>query len=161
MKVVADASVIVGFLALEKIEILSEFFEEILISASVFEEIQSLKKYGYDLYPLSKESFKIIECQNKISLLELNKKLDIGESESILICIERSADLLLIDEKKGRRIAESLGIQVTGILGLLIKAKMVGKIISLKSEIENLKEKLNFRLDDKLVNYALQQVGEL
>jgi predicted nucleic acid-binding protein len=54
-----------------------------------------------------------------------------------------------------------LGIKITGILGLLIRCKIEGKIDSLKSEIEFLKKKLNFRLDDNLVNYALRKVGEL
>ncbi|WP_194973268.1 DUF3368 domain-containing protein [Aquiflexum lacus] len=161
MKVVADSSVILGFLALGKIEILTEFFDQILIPLSVFEETQSLIKYGYDLGPLSHGSFIVAECRNKIALNELSKVLDIGESESILVCMERSADLLLIDEKKGRKIAENLGIKITGILGLLIRCKIEGKIDSLKSEIEVLKKKLNFRLDDKLVNYALGKVGEL
>ncbi|WP_373494314.1 DUF3368 domain-containing protein [Aquiflexum sp.] len=161
MKVVADSSVLVGFLALGKIEILTEFFYQILIPESVYEELQSLKNYGYDLGPISHGSFIVAECRNKTAVNELIKVLDIGESESIIISMERSADLLLIDEKKGRKIAENLGIKITGILGLLIKAKIEGKIDSLKSEIEVLKEKLNFRLDDKLVNYALRQVGEL
>jgi predicted nucleic acid-binding protein len=80
MKVVADSSVIVDFLALGKIGILTEFFNQILIPVSVFKETQTLIKYGYDLGPLSQGSFIAAECRNKIALNELSKVLDIGEA---------------------------------------------------------------------------------
>ncbi len=49
--------------------------------------------------------------------------LDSGEAEAIALAVELKADYLLIDETKGRQIAASYGIKVTGIIGVLIKAK--------------------------------------
>ena len=47
------------------------------------------------------------------------KHLDAGEREAILLAEQMQADLLLIDEKKGRFTAIDRGIKVIGTLGIL------------------------------------------
>jgi hypothetical protein len=56
--------------------------------------------------------------------------LEPGESESIALALEIGADLLLIDERRGRAEADRLGIKITGLLGILVEAKR--KKISLR-----------------------------
>jgi hypothetical protein len=64
--------------------------------------------------------------------------LDRGEAEAITLAAEIPADLLLIDEKDGRLLARQTGIRVRGVLGMLIRAKAMGKVSSVKSEIDAL-----------------------
>ena len=45
--------------------------------------------------------------------------LGAGELEALALAEELHADLVLIDEDKGRQIARSLGLRVTGTLGVL------------------------------------------
>ncbi|MCF8231575.1 MAG: DUF3368 domain-containing protein [Bacteroidales bacterium] len=49
--------------------------------------------------------------------------MDYGESEAVVLYKELGADFLLIDDKKARSIAQNLGINCVGTLGLLIKSK--------------------------------------
>jgi len=93
-------------------------------------------------------------------ILDLFDKLDMGESEAIALAMEMEADLLIIDEFMGRKIAYEMGIRITGVLGVLIKAKQEGYIINVKSELENL-ERIGFRLDSSLKKEILEELREL
>ena len=48
--------------------------------------------------------------------------LDMGEREAIQLAEEQHADLLLIDERKGRMEAKRRGLRTTGTLGVLLSA---------------------------------------
>lgn len=50
----------------------------------------------------------------------------------------RGADLVIMDERLGRRIAEYVGLKVTGTLGVLAKAKSLGLIPSFRAAADAL-----------------------
>ena len=56
--------------------------------------------------------------------------LDVGEAEAIALAIEIQADLLLLDERRGRVVAKELGLAVTGLLGVLLVAKQQGHLVA-------------------------------
>jgi hypothetical protein len=57
--------------------------------------------------------------QNQVQ--ELRQELDLGEAEAIVLAIKRGADVLLMDERRGRRMAAAAGLTVTGLLGVVAK----------------------------------------
>jgi predicted nucleic acid-binding protein len=84
--------------------------------------------------------------------------LDPGEAEAISIAWQNRADsLLLIDEKQGRAIATSLGLQVRGLLGLLMEGHRQ-QFLEFDSAIERLKP-LGFRLSEQLIADARRSLG--
>ncbi|MCB0636579.1 MAG: DUF3368 domain-containing protein, partial [Lewinella sp.] len=93
-------------------------------------------------------------------VMQLLTELDLGESESIALALERDAEYLIIDEYRGRMIAETYGIRIVGVLGLLIKAKQEGLIPSVKDEVDKLL-RIGFRLNKGLVTSVLRRLGEL
>ncbi|WP_416864593.1 MAG: DUF3368 domain-containing protein [Imperialibacter sp.] len=98
--------------------------------------------------------------ENREMLAQLLEMLDLGESESIIVAIESNANYLIIDEYKGRKIAELYGVKISGILGVLIQAKMQGLISSVQENIKKLVE-IGFRLDKSLVERVLKSLGEV
>ena len=64
--------------------------------------------------------------------------MDKGEAEAIALAVELKADYLLMDERNGRLAARQAGLPVTGVLGILLKAKLEGAIASLQKEIKAL-----------------------
>jgi len=55
--------------------------------------------------------------------------IDYGEAEVIALALEKKTDLVLLDEKEAREVAERLGFRVLGTVGLLIWAKREGLIL--------------------------------
>jgi len=85
--------------------------------------------------------------------------MDYGESESLILYKELQADFLLIDDKKARRIAESLNVNCIGILGLLSIANDKGLIKSLRPVFKSfLKNKRYYSIE--LLNAILLSKGE-
>ena len=58
----------------------------------------------------------------------MREALDPGEAEAIVLAIERQADLLLVDERRGRQAEAAAGLKVTGLLGVVAQAKRAGLI---------------------------------
>ena len=70
------------------------------------------------------------------------------------------ADLVIIDEKLGRNIAEYLGLAVTGTLGVLLKAKQMGVIPSFSGCVRGMLN-AGIRYNTNLVKKLATQVNEI
>ena len=87
--------------------------------------------------------------------LERDRKLDSGEAQAIALAIQIQATDLLIDERLGRRAAVSLGVSVTGILGILRVAKHRSLIPVVKPVLDRLIDQAGFRISKTLYNQIL------
>ncbi|MFN0075360.1 MAG: DUF3368 domain-containing protein [Prosthecobacter sp.] len=87
-------------------------------------------------------------------------KLDQGERAAIRLALELKANRLLIDEADGRSVATSLGVSITGVVGVLIEAKKRGQLASLKAELHRLRREARFFINPLLESRALAAAGE-
>lgn len=94
------------------------------------------------------------------TVISLQFQLDRGEAEAIALALELNADLLLIDERKGRVAASQLGIRVVGILGLLVEAKQRDFVSAIKPIVDDLIRQAGFWVRNDLYNRVLQSVNE-
>ncbi len=157
MIIISDTSSISNLLQIGLIDILHTLYDEITITPAVRRELYILPEQAIQIEQMDWISVKA--PRNQKMVFELMKELDLGESESIALAVEEQADYLIIDEYRGRMIADSYGIRVTGVLGVLIQAKQKGVIPSVKINIEKLIA-IGFRLDKKLVENVLRSLGE-
>jgi len=79
---------------------------------------------------------------------------------AIALAIQVKAAWPLLDERAGRRVAKALGIKVTGVVGILLRARREGSVPSLRRALEEVREPAGFRMDAALVADGLRQIGE-
>lgn len=85
--------------------------------------------------------------------------LDLGEGAVIQLALEQGIKRVCIDDRRGRRAALAVKLQVTGSLGLLARAKMLGIIPALRPLVERLKATGAF-YDEELIQRVLKGIGE-
>ena len=85
--------------------------------------------------------------------------IDKGEASAIALALETADNTVILDDWKARKLAERLGLSVTGTLGVIIRAKNTGLIQSIKPYLERIRE-TNFRISEELEQIALKEANE-
>jgi len=83
-----------------------------------------------------------------------------GEAEAIALAAELKADIVIIDEQEARQFARQAGLVVTGVLGVLLRAKRAGHIAAVEPEIRALRDKARFFVAPHLEAAVLSSAGE-
>lgn len=129
MIVVADTSVILNLCCVEHEDLLPALFEEVLIPTTVRLEFEravlAYPRFSGLVLPswASERLPKVIP-----ESIAAASHLDAGEIAAIALALETSADAVLIDEAAGRRVARKLGLTAIGIVGVLVRARVVGLV---------------------------------
>lgn len=157
LKVVCNSSPLIHLAKIKMLEILDFFFGEILVPEVVYRECVGEGGEREDAKEIEKARWiRVVNIQDEELKIALNVVLDEGESESIVLALEQSADLILLDDYEAREFARTYGLNITGTVGILMKAKKEGKITSLKEELERLRES-GFWLSNDLYAQVLQE----
>jgi predicted nucleic acid-binding protein len=85
--------------------------------------------------------------------LPVEVRLDAGETAALCLAREIHADLLLLDERRGRAVAARLGLEVTGTLGVLVEAALRGHT-DFESALTRLTTLTNFRVTEAVIAAA-------
>lgn len=89
----------------------------------------------------------------------LEMDLDPGEASVIALALELDNAILIIDDLKGRKIADRLHLRYSGTFGLLLKAKQIGIITSIKPVLDKIKN-TDFRFSENIFKIILEAAGE-
>jgi predicted nucleic acid-binding protein len=163
MPVVSDTSPILGLAAIGHLELLREQFGAVLIPAAVMAELKSETDFrGATPIRQALESgwLEVREVQNIALAQSLSIELDKGEAEALTLAVDLDMDIIVMDEYDGRVRARAMGVKPVGVLGILLRAKKIGHIDSLKVEMSALRKEIGFFIADDLYRQILKQAGE-
>ena len=99
----------------------------------------------------------VLEPNQRLAGTEL---LGRGEAEAIKLAQQIDADLLLTDDRKARTAATDLGIKCSGVLGLIVRAKQLGRLSSVRDTLEVLEKRGGLYLSDVAKAEALRIAGK-
>jgi predicted nucleic acid-binding protein len=161
--VISDTSVITNLVAIHHLHLLQPLYERILIPEAVYRELADIDPpVPGTLEVQTLDWLEVISLRDRMiaDQLQTQSQLDPGEAEAIALALEIKAELLLIDERRGRAIATRLGLRITGLLGILVEAKQRSLIPSVKPLMDALIATSEFRVSQLLYEQILQMVNE-
>lgn len=159
--IISNTTPLINYSSVERLDILLKLFGNLYIPPAVKNELNE----KVEIFPnlqlvLENPNIKTINLKdNRIPAL-LNIDLHLGESESIALALENNAQLLLLDEIEGRRIAEYHKIKIIGTVGCLTLAKQKNIISEVKPILLDIVEKGKFWLNEKLFHEVLRTNNE-
>ena len=161
MIVVSDTSPVLNLARIGRLGLLPLLYERVLIPSAVFEELTASKSDLPPAIDLGSEPWLIVASANdRQRVQELRGDLDPGEAEAIVLAIEHRADLLLVDERRARRTAIAAGLTVTGLLGVVARAKRAGLIDLAKPVLDELIQIARFWIGYDLYAEIPAELGE-
>ena len=125
MIVVSDTTPLISLLKIDRIDLLEKLFGQVLIPQAVFEELTADERFKLEADQISSKQFiivKAVQNSESASILKRATGLDQGESEAIVLTDELNADVLLMDEAKGRAVSSQMGLKIMGTIGILMAA---------------------------------------
>lgn len=147
--IIADTSCFILLSNIGELELLHKVYGEITTTLDIAIE------YG-EVLPDWVTIAKVVDT-NMQHFLE--QQIDRGESSAISLALETTHTTIILDDSKARRVAKQLNLNVTGTIGVIVKAKLKGIIPSIKPILEKIKE-TNFRLTPAIEKEALKEANE-
>lgn len=125
MIVVSDTTPLISLLKINQLDLLEKLFGEVLIPEAVFNELTVDERFQLEAQLIRQKEFIAVKPVNNLESVSILKRatgLDQGESEAIVLTDELKADLLLMDEAKGRNVSAQMGLRIMGTIGILMAA---------------------------------------
>jgi hypothetical protein len=155
-QIVINTSPLIALSRIDVLEVIRKLPFEFVCPSAVREELDTGVLHGYPALVTSWiQVLPLSSVENPIARVTLDR----GEAAVIQLALERKIKRVCIDDWKGRRVALAVGLEITGTLGLLTKAKLLGLIPAVRPCIEQL-NRHGAWYDEKLIQRVLMGIGE-
>jgi len=161
---ISDSSTLIHLAGIGRLELLKEFYGKIFITPAVWKEVvvEGQSRAGASEVNEANNAgwIEVVTPTNESVVRLLERELHKGEAETIALAIERHPEVVFLDELEARRVANVYGLRKTGVIGILIRAKLEGRVTSLREELDKLRIEAGFWIGEPLYRRALQAVAE-
>ena len=162
--IISDSSTLIHLTAIGRLGLLKDYYKNISVPPAVWREVVDDgegRSGALEIEQAREDGWvEVVEPENKAVIRLLKQVLHDGEAEVIALALEEQVDLIFLDESDARKLAQLYQLPKTGVIGLLIRARLDGKVSSLRQELDRLRHEGGFWISDKLYQQALMAVGE-
>lgn len=159
--VAINASPLLALDACDQIELLRSLYNRVVVPEEVRQELSHGGKTALraGLTAAHLEWIEILPLGGSIpsTLLE---ELGAGEAAVIASALELGFRRVVMDERKGRKVATSVGLEAIGSTGILLQAKQAGLITGIKPCLDAMTSR-GIWLRDSLITWTLRKAGEI
>ncbi|MBD1919011.1 MULTISPECIES: DUF3368 domain-containing protein [Cyanophyceae] len=162
MTIVSDASSLGSLALIDYLWLLESIYDTVVISEVVARELATAKNARIQAV-LSVSWVKVrVPTESAIATIrQQGQQFDLGDTHTLALALQINADELLMNERRGRQIAQGLGLSVIGIFGIIIVAKQRALIPSVRRVMDTLVELAGFRISHRLYQKILKFVDEI
>jgi uncharacterized protein len=158
MKVYSNTTPFIALCSIDLLHLLPALFSQVNVATIVAQECHEGGKIVVpDLARLPWITVQDVPTSRQLPALF---ELDRGERDTLLLAVQQTGSLVLMDEKLGRNMAEYMGLGVTGTLGILAKAKSLGLIPSFVQAATAMRTQ-GIYFSEGLINRIATRLGEL
>jgi predicted nucleic acid-binding protein len=163
MIVVSDTTPIISLMKAGQLEVLQKLFGIVCIPKAVYRELTENETFAEEVIMIRECEFlcrEEVSNEKSVSILRKFTGLDAGESEAIILADEKQSDVLLMDEHRGRQVAQKMGIMITGTIGILTQAFDEGMLT--KEDVEDCIERMKeseIRISEKLYQKLREHIS--
>ncbi len=159
-RIVTNTGPLIALAGIERLDILTALFDEIWVPPQVHQEILQGKPGSPDIAAYRRASYLRAGGAIQIDPL-LASLLDQGEAAVIQLARAENISQVLIDERKGRKVAREIyGLSVIGTARVLVEAKRAGLLDNVGEALESMRA-FGYRIHDNIVQVARREAGEL
>ncbi len=159
--IVSNSSPLISLSGVGQIDILRRLYRQITIPKAVWKEVVTDGVGLAGAHEVQRAKWiEVVEVGNHSLVIALKQNLHVGEAEAIALTVEHNAKLLLLDDMLARTSASLFKLKYIGTLGVLREAKEKNVIQKVKPVVEELRGRMGFWLEDKLIREFLRSVGE-
>lgn len=144
---------------ISRLDLLPALAEQVVVPQAVLQELTV--KQGEDWLARTVSSHPGIEVIDDVPIPAEVRRWNLGAGESAVVafCLANSGYRAVLDDLRGRRCAQSLRVPLFGTLGVIVDARRQG-LIPLARPLIAAMRGLGYRIEDKLIEAALSEVGE-
>jgi uncharacterized protein len=159
--VICNATPLINFAAINRLDILKEVFGQVIIPQAVYDEttVSGFFWSQFILQAVTSEWLQVRTISNIDPII--SPELDDGEREAIALALEMGIHKILLDERDARKVAQSIGLRLIGTLGILLLAKEKHIIPEIKPLLDAMIDVAQYWVNQNLYEQVLRQTGEL
>jgi len=159
--VICNATPLINFAAINRLDILQAMFSQVVIPQVVYNETTGSSLPGSQSVLEAIASGWLQVYTVSAIPAEIPAELDQGEREAIALALEISEERILLDEREARQVAQRFGLQVIGTLGILLLAKDNQVIVQVRPLLDEMMSMAQYWVATTLYQQVLRKAGEL